>query len=114
MLGVMLQWFVDSRLLTNKMYEVIQAQQQEWYQYGSATYEAAGGPDNGVFVDELTDNWYCTAENRPAITQDEWDRAITRAVHGIGGIWGALATGIFADMKINSGGDDGCACACRC
>ena len=29
------------------------------------------------------------------------------AVHGIGGIWGALATGIFADSSINGIGNDG-------
>ncbi len=29
------------------------------------------------------------------------------AVHGMGGIWGALATGIFASAAINSGGADG-------
>ncbi len=29
------------------------------------------------------------------------------AVHGVGGIWGALATGLFADKSINSAGDDG-------
>jgi ammonium transporter, Amt family len=29
------------------------------------------------------------------------------AVHGIGGIWGALATGLFADASINGIGSDG-------
>ena len=29
------------------------------------------------------------------------------AVHGVGGIWGALATGLFADKSINAAGDDG-------
>jgi Amt family ammonium transporter len=29
------------------------------------------------------------------------------AVHGVGGIWGALATGLFAQKSINSAGDDG-------
>jgi ammonium transporter, Amt family len=28
-------------------------------------------------------------------------------VHGVGGIWGALATGLFASIAINSGGADG-------
>jgi ammonium transporter, Amt family len=28
-------------------------------------------------------------------------------VHGVGGIWGALATGLFASKAINSGGSDG-------
>jgi Amt family ammonium transporter len=28
-------------------------------------------------------------------------------VHGVGGIWGALATGLFADTAINSAGKDG-------
>lgn len=45
-----LQWFVDSRLLTNKQYETIQFQMGEWYELTSPTYEAAGGPDYGVFV----------------------------------------------------------------
>jgi Amt family ammonium transporter len=30
-------------------------------------------------------------------------------VHGIGGMWGALATGIFATVAVNSGGKDGLA-----
>jgi len=29
------------------------------------------------------------------------------AVHGMGGIWGALATGIFSSLAVNSGGADG-------
>jgi ammonium transporter, Amt family len=29
------------------------------------------------------------------------------AVHGVGGIWGALATGLFADSSINGIGSDG-------
>jgi Amt family ammonium transporter len=29
------------------------------------------------------------------------------AVHGVGGIWGALATGIFATVAVNSAGADG-------
>jgi len=29
------------------------------------------------------------------------------AVHGMGGIWGALATGIFASLAVNSAGADG-------
>jgi len=29
------------------------------------------------------------------------------AVHGIGGIWGALATGLFAEKSLNSAGADG-------
>ncbi len=28
-------------------------------------------------------------------------------VHGVGGIWGALATGLFASTLVNSGGADG-------
>ena len=28
-------------------------------------------------------------------------------VHGVGGIWGALATGLFASTLVNSGGGDG-------
>jgi Amt family ammonium transporter len=29
------------------------------------------------------------------------------ACHGVGGAWGALATGIFATVAVNSGGADG-------
>ena len=29
------------------------------------------------------------------------------ACHGLGGIWGALATGIFASVAVNSAGADG-------
>ena len=29
------------------------------------------------------------------------------AVHGLGGIWGALATGLFAQLAVNPAGDDG-------
>jgi Amt family ammonium transporter len=29
------------------------------------------------------------------------------AVHGMGGVWGALATGIFANAAVNAGGADG-------
>ena len=29
------------------------------------------------------------------------------ACHGIGGTWGALATGIFASVAVNSAGADG-------
>jgi Amt family ammonium transporter len=29
------------------------------------------------------------------------------ACHGLGGIWGALATGIFATVAVNAGGADG-------
>jgi len=29
------------------------------------------------------------------------------AVHGMGGMWGALATGIFASIAVNPGGADG-------
>ncbi|MGH9345370.1 MAG: ammonia channel protein, partial [Terriglobia bacterium] len=28
-------------------------------------------------------------------------------VHGVGGIWGALATGIFADVAVNAAGANG-------
>jgi hypothetical protein len=45
-----LQWLVDSRLLTNKLFEMIQMQLAEWFNLTSPTFEAAGGPDNGVFV----------------------------------------------------------------
>lgn len=57
MIGQQLQWYADSRLLTNKLFEQIQHQQAEWFNYVSGTYEAAGGPDNGVFVLPFMTDW---------------------------------------------------------
>lgn len=48
--GVALQWFVDSRLLTNYSAEQLRMRMAEWFEFVSPTFEAAGGPDNGVFV----------------------------------------------------------------
>lgn len=50
LVGQQLQWFADSRMLTNKVFEAIQMQMAEWYNFTSVTLEAAGGPDNGVFI----------------------------------------------------------------
>jgi len=47
---VALQWFVDSRLLTNYTAEMLRLRMAEWFEFTSVTFEAAGGPDNGVFV----------------------------------------------------------------
>ncbi len=48
--NVALQWFVDSRLLTNYSAEQLRLRMAEWFEFTSVTFEAAGGPDNGVFV----------------------------------------------------------------
>jgi hypothetical protein len=45
-----LQWYVDSRLLTNYGIEMIRERMADAFEYVSGTFEAAGGPDNGVFV----------------------------------------------------------------
>lgn len=45
-----LQWYVDSRLLTNMQIEFLRMRMAEAYEYVSVTAEAAGGYDNGVFV----------------------------------------------------------------
>jgi len=45
-----LQWFVDSRLLTNYQIEMLRMRLAEEYDLLSTTFEGAGGPDNGVFV----------------------------------------------------------------
>lgn len=69
LIGQQLQWFVDSRLLTNKLYEMIQMQMAEWFEYASPTYEAAGGPDNGVFVLPFNTDWDGSAGYE---TRDLW------------------------------------------
>lgn len=43
-----LQWYLDSRLLSNYGIEAIRGCMSEQFQFGSVTPEAAGGPDNGV------------------------------------------------------------------
>lgn len=48
--GVTLQWYVDSRLLTNKTIELIRENMANAYSLTNAAAEAAGGIDNGVFV----------------------------------------------------------------
>ena len=48
--NLLLQWYVDSRLLTNYQIEMIRQRMSEEYDFLSLTFEAAGGPDNGVFV----------------------------------------------------------------
>ena len=48
--GILLQWYVDSRLLTNYQIEFLRMRQAEAYQYVTGVFEAAGGPDNGVFI----------------------------------------------------------------
>lgn len=45
-----IQWYVDSRLLTNMQIEFLRARLAECFDFVSTAAEAAGGPDNGVFV----------------------------------------------------------------
>lgn len=55
--GLALQWYLDSRLLRNSQLENIRESMAEQFGLTSVTFEAAGGPDNGVFVlpDTITD-----------------------------------------------------------
>ncbi|HVR88846.1 MAG TPA: ammonium transporter [Candidatus Limnocylindria bacterium] len=48
---------------------------------------------------------YLAMQLRPKLKVD--DALDVWAVHGIGGTWGAIATGLFATVAINSGGADG-------
>jgi hypothetical protein len=50
LVGLALQWYLDSRLLKNMTFEEIQMLNSEQFRFGSITPEAAGGPDNGVFI----------------------------------------------------------------
>lgn len=45
-----LQWYLDSRLLTNMGIEMIRGRMLEQFSLTSVTFEGANGPDNGVFV----------------------------------------------------------------
>ena len=45
-----IQWYVDSRLLTNMGIEMIRTRMAENFNLTSATFEGVNGPDNGVFV----------------------------------------------------------------
>ena len=49
--------------------------------------------------------YFAVAKIKPALGYD--DSLDVFGVHGIGGIWGTLATGLFAATAINSGGADG-------
>jgi hypothetical protein len=48
--GLALQWYLDSRLLGNRQIEFIRWGMAEQFQFISTAFEAAGGPDNGVFL----------------------------------------------------------------
>jgi Amt family ammonium transporter len=48
---------------------------------------------------------YFAVNLRPVIGYD--DSLDVLGIHGVGGIWGALATGLFATTAVNSGGVDG-------
>ena len=48
---------------------------------------------------------YLAMQLRPRLKVD--DALDVWAVHGVGGTWGAIATGIFATVAVNSGGADG-------
>lgn len=73
--GLNLQWYVDSRLLTNLTIEAIRIRMQEAFKLSNVAAEAAGGIDNGVFtlpqfmVDfdgsagyEMRDSWLPTTQ----------------------------------------------------
>jgi hypothetical protein len=45
-----IQWYVDSRLLTNMGIEMIRARNAEQFSLTSPTLDAVNGPDSGVFV----------------------------------------------------------------
>lgn len=73
--GLQLQWFVDSRLLTNLSIEAVRQRMQEAFGLTGAAAEAPGGIDNGVFtlpcfmVDfdgkagyEMRDSWLPTTQ----------------------------------------------------
>lgn len=48
---------------------------------------------------------YLAVNLRPKIGYD--DSLDVLGIHGVGGLWGALATGLFASTTVNSGGADG-------
>lgn len=48
--NLQIQWYVDSRLLTNKTIELIRENMASAFNLTNAAAEAAGGFDNGVFV----------------------------------------------------------------
>lgn len=48
--GLNLQWYIDTRLMTNMSIEMIRSRMLEQFQLSATAFEAAGGPDNGVFV----------------------------------------------------------------
>lgn len=73
--GLNIQWYVDSRLLTNQSIELIREKMASAYSLTNAAAEAAGGMDNGVFcipdfmVDldgaagyEMRDGWLPTTQ----------------------------------------------------
>lgn len=72
--NILWQWYYDARLLTNMSTEMIRTRMTEQYDLTSATFEAAGGPDNGVIVlsfctefdgragYEMRDNWLPTSQ----------------------------------------------------
>lgn len=49
--------------------------------------------------------YFAVAKVKPALGYD--DSLDVFGVHGIGGIWGTLATGLFAELAINKGGANG-------
>ena len=49
--------------------------------------------------------YFAVAKIKPALGYD--DSLDVFGVHGIGGIWGTLATGLFAEVAINQGGANG-------
>jgi hypothetical protein len=54
------------------------------------------------FIDELTDEWYCTARNKPALNRTSWYSAIsqlTQALNIFGPVWGHNTTSGYPSVR---------------
>ena len=70
--------------------------------YGAGFVDVSGSILIGLGAGTLC---YLAMQLRPRLKVD--DALDVWAVHGIGGTWGAIATGLFATVAINSGGANG-------
>jgi ammonium transporter, Amt family len=70
---------------------------------------AAGfvSPSSAILIGLGAGAFCCLAVDLLKSTLQVDDALDVFAVHGVGGIWGALATGIFADFSVNEYGADG-------
>src|SRR5215211_536542 len=70
---------------------------------------AAGfvSPSSAILIGLGAGAFCCLAVDLLKSTLQVDDALDVFAVHGVGGIWGALATGIFADFSVNDYGADG-------